>query len=415
MNSFRVLSSLGLLASSVLAGPISIPKRQTSTGQNVVYWGQNGGGIIENPDLAAYCTGSEGIDIIVLAFLYQFGNGVTVPGGSFGQTCSVLATSGTSQSCDAVASAITTCQNKGINVFLSLGGGAGGYSLTSVSEAESIGQYLWDAYGNPSSTSVSRPFGNAVVNGWDFDIENASGSQYYPYLISKLRSNFASDKNNKYYISGAPQCPIPEPNMGTMIQDSEFDMLFIQFYNNNNYTHPCALGINGDAAFNYAQWDSFISTSNSSSAELFIGVPAAPLAANGADTGSIYYATPNQLATIVSATEGNSSFGGVMLWSAGFSDSNVNNGCTYAQEVETILKDGEVCSGSYSVTQTLTPVAPTPSFSGTATGTSTATPTGTPVPEWGQCGGQGYTGSTVCDSGLKCVAEGAYWSSCQPA
>lgn len=385
MHSFSVLASLGLMASSALAGPISLPKRQTSTGQNVVYWGQNGGGIVENTDLTTYCSSTSGIDIIVLAFLYEFGNGVTVPGGGIGQTCSILATSGTSQSCDAVASAITTCQNNGVKVFLSLGGGTGGYSLTSQSEAEAIGQYLWDAYGNPSTSSVSRPFGDAIVNGWDFDIENASGSEYYPYLISTLRSNFASDSANKYYISGAPQCPIPEPNMGTMIQDSEFDMLFVQFYNNNNYTYPCALGINGDAAFNFDEWETFISTSNSSSAEIFIGVPAAPLAANGADTGSVYYATPDQLNTIVKATEGNSSFGGVMLWAAGYSDSNVNDGCTYAQEVETILYDGEVCSGSYDVTPSLTPVAPTPSFSGsTGTSTSTATATGTPVAEWGQ-------------------------------
>lgn len=386
MLAFNFLASIGLLASSALASPISLPTRTTSNGQIVAYWGQNGGGTIEKTNLADYCTGTEGIDILVLGFLYQFGNGNTVPGGSFGQTCSVLATSGTAQSCDQVASAITTCQQKGIKVFLSLGGGAGGYSLSSTAEAQAIGQYLWEAYGNPSSTTVTRPFGNAIVNGWDFDIENPNGKEYYPALISALRSNFASDSANTYYISGAPQCPIPEPNMGTMIANSQFDMLFIQFYNNNNYTYPCALGINGDAAFNYEQWESFVSTSKSSSAKLFIGVPAAPNAANGGESGSIYYATPQQLSTIVSATEGNSSFGGVMMWSTGFSDSNVNNGCTYAQEAETILVDGSVCSGSYTVTRTLPPVAPSPSFSSGGTGTSspTSSPTGNPVPAWGQ-------------------------------
>lgn len=386
MLAFNLLASIGLLASSALAGPISLPTRTTSNGQTVAYWGQNGGGTIEKTNLADYCTGTEGIDILVLGFLYQFGNGNTVPGGSFGQTCSVLATSGTAQSCDQVASAITTCQQKGIKVFLSLGGGAGGYSLSSTAEAQAIGQYLWEAYGNPSSTTVTRPFGNAIVNGWDFDIENPNGKEYYPALISALRSNFASDSANTYYISGAPQCPIPEPNMGTMIANSQFDMLFIQFYNNNNYTYPCALGINGDAAFNYNQWETFVSTSKSSSAKLFIGVPAAPDAANGGSSGSVYYATPQQLSTIVSATEGNSSFGGVMMWSTGFSDSNVNNGCTYAQEAEMILVDGTVCSGSYTVTKTLPPVAPSPSFSSGGTGTSspTSSPTGTPVPAWGQ-------------------------------
>lgn len=40
-----------------------------SAAQNVVYWGQNGGGTIENNDLSTYCTSTAGIDILVLAFL----------------------------------------------------------------------------------------------------------------------------------------------------------------------------------------------------------------------------------------------------------------------------------------------------------------------------------------------------------
>ncbi|KAG8746347.1 hypothetical protein FRC10_005336 [Ceratobasidium sp. 414] len=34
------------------------------------------------------------------------------------------------------------------------------------------------------------------------------------------------------------------------------------------------------------------------------------------------------------------------------------------------------------------------------------------VAEWGQCGGIGYTGSTVCDSGLTCVVLNPYYSQC---
>jgi len=36
------------------------------------------------------------------------------------------------------------------------------------------------------------------------------------------------------------------------------------------------------------------------------------------------------------------------------------------------------------------------------------------VAVWGQCGGQGYTGSTVCDSGSTCVVSNAYYSQCLP-
>ncbi|KAF7336672.1 Glycoside hydrolase family 5 protein [Mycena venus] len=36
------------------------------------------------------------------------------------------------------------------------------------------------------------------------------------------------------------------------------------------------------------------------------------------------------------------------------------------------------------------------------------------VPVWGQCGGQGYTGSTVCDAGSTCVFSNQYYSQCLP-
>ncbi|KAJ3534798.1 hypothetical protein NMY22_g6760 [Coprinellus aureogranulatus] len=36
------------------------------------------------------------------------------------------------------------------------------------------------------------------------------------------------------------------------------------------------------------------------------------------------------------------------------------------------------------------------------------------VPPYGQCGGQGYTGSTQCDSGTVCVKLNDWYSQCQP-
>lgn len=99
---------------------------------------------------------------------------------------------------------------------------------------------------------MGRPFGDVYVNGFDFDIELNDGySQYYPAMISTLRDNFATDPDNTYYITGAPQCPIPEPNMGVIIGNATFDYLWVQWYNNNNYSaDPCALPFNGNAPFN---------------------------------------------------------------------------------------------------------------------------------------------------------------------
>jgi hypothetical protein len=39
----------------------------------------------------------------------------------------------------------------------------------------------------------------------------------------------------------------------------------------------------------------------------------------------------------------------------------------------------------------------------------------TPVPAWGQCGGIGWTGGTVCVSGYKCTKVNDFFWNCQPA
>lgn len=199
-----LVAGVSLLAATAAAAPRH-QSRQVSGALNVVYWGQNGGGTIENNDLSAYCTNNAGIDVIVLAFLYSFGNNGPIPSGTIGQSC-YISTSGEGQQCDALASAIQTCQSNGVKIILSIGGASSSYSLSSDSQASSIGQYIWDSYGNSGNTTVQRPFGSVSVDGFDFDIEMNNGySQYFPSMISTLRNNFASDSSKSYVISGAPQ------------------------------------------------------------------------------------------------------------------------------------------------------------------------------------------------------------------
>ncbi|KAI2623169.1 putative endochitinase CHI2 [Hypoxylon sp. NC1633] len=409
MRSGTVYSFLSLMAGVAMALPRALESRQAPGAQNVVYWGQNGGGTIENNDLSTYCTATSGIDIIVLAFLYSWGTGSDIPSGTVGQSC-FISNTGQGQNCEALSAAITTCQSVGVKMILSLGGATSSYSLSSRAEAVSIGEYLWNAYGNPSSSSVQRPFGSVIIDGFDFDIEVNRGSEFYPAMISTLRSRFASDPSRHYYITGAPQCPIPEPYMGVIVGNATFDYLWPQFYNNNNYTYPCALPINGNAPFNYDEWVSWTAGTPSAGAKIFLGVPAAPLAANGGPGGATYYATPAQLADIVDSVKGDSRFGGVMMWSAGFSDSNVVNGCTYAQQVHNILVSGSPCGSGPSTSTRSTSTISTKTTSSTSSPGST--PTGT-VPQWGQCGGIGYTGPTQCVPPYTCVANSEWWSQCQ--
>ncbi|RFU80675.1 class iii chitinase 2 [Trichoderma arundinaceum] len=346
------------------------PKART-----VVYWGQSGGGVIDNNNLASYCTPDSGIDVIVLAFLYQYGNGITIPSGTFGQNFCSVDTSGNPSNCDDLSSSIAICKSKGVKIILSLGGASGAYSLSSQQEAETIGQNLWDAYGAGNGT-IPRPFGSNVIDGWDFDIEASSGNQYYQYLIKKLRSNFNS---GDFVITGAPQCPIPEPNMQQIITTSQFDYLWVQFYNN-----PCSVNSN----INFNDWVSNVANTPSAKAKIFIGVPASPRGATGTDSGAQYYLEPSALNTLVGQYKTNHAFGGIMMWAAGFSDNNIVNGCTYAQQAHHILQNGSPCESSRPINATNTTlftsretsVFPTPSPSPT---TSASSGIGK-VPQWGQ-------------------------------
>lgn len=63
MHFSNIAIGLGVLASTVLAAPYkAVTSRQAASGLNVVYWGQNGGGVVENNDLSAYCATGSGID-----------------------------------------------------------------------------------------------------------------------------------------------------------------------------------------------------------------------------------------------------------------------------------------------------------------------------------------------------------------
>jgi chitinase len=196
-----IAAGLGLTATLASAAPYKVT-RQVAGAQNVAYWGQNGGGTVENNDLSAYCVSTAGIDIIVLAFLYEFSSSDLIPSGTIGQSC-FIAQSGEGQNCGALVTAIETCKSNGVKVIISLGGASSAWSLSSQSDAETIGQNLWETFGNTAGeSSVIRPFGSTFVNGWDFDLESNSGNQYFQYMISTLRSNFASDPSNTYYITG---------------------------------------------------------------------------------------------------------------------------------------------------------------------------------------------------------------------
>ena len=143
---------------------------------------------------------------------------------------------GTSDDCGQLETDIGTCQSLGKKIFLSLGGGGGNPSLNGTDDAIFIANSLWNSYANPNivAEGSQRPLGNIRIDGWDIDIESDPNGEdengYLAEMINTLRAFFSNDTSNSYYISGAPQCVIPDANIGDSIMQAQYDFLNIQFY-----------------------------------------------------------------------------------------------------------------------------------------------------------------------------------------
>ena len=218
--------------------------------------------------------------------------------------------------CTQMGEDIKTCQAAGKKILLSLGGAAGSYGFTSDSQAETFADTLWNLFGG--GTSDTRPFDDAVVDGFDLDIEGGSSTGYVAF-VNRMRQHYASDSSKSYYISAAPQCPLPDAYLNTVLTGAHVDFIFVQFY--NNYCTFIYLkrsdvgGINqyvsgATTNFNFAAWDTFAKTqSYNTAAKVYLGVPASSSAAG---TGYVDITTLGSAAEYLQSTY--SSFGGIMMW-----------------------------------------------------------------------------------------------------
>ncbi|KAJ7524504.1 hypothetical protein O6H91_17G009100 [Diphasiastrum complanatum] len=285
-----------LLAIFLVAFVIHTSDAQTCKKFITTYWGQDG----NEGSLAAACnTGNYGV--IVVAFLNIFGGGQS-PGLNLAGHCDPA--SGT---CVKFSSDIQSCQKMGVKILLSIGGGVGNYNINSQKDANSVAQYLWNTF--LGGKSMSRPLGAAVLDGIDFDIEQGNGFESYAALAHSIRK-LTTGRSKKYFLSAAPQCPIPDanlgPGLGSALQTGLFDYVWVQFYNNP----PCEFNstANGDQSSALATWDDWIR--QTPAGQIFLGLPASSSAA-----GSGFIPSDVLISSILPQIKSSSpKFGGLMIW-----------------------------------------------------------------------------------------------------
>ncbi|XP_057774271.1 acidic endochitinase-like [Salvia miltiorrhiza] len=254
------------------------------------YWGQNG-----NEGTLADACNSGNYQYVNIAFLNVFGNGQT-PSLNLAGHCNPAA--GT---CTGISDDIRTCQSLGIKVLLSLGGQIGTYSLASADDASQVADYLWNSY--LGGSSGTRPLGDAVLDGIDFDIEMGAGQPWDE--LARALSGYNAQR--KVYLSAAPQCPIPDAVLDAAIQTGLFDYIWVQFYNNQQCDYSG--GIDGVLA----RWNQWAAVPGG---QVFMGVPASTAAAG---TG---YIPPDVLnSQVLPVIKASQKYGGVMVWNRFFDQS----------------------------------------------------------------------------------------------
>ncbi|KAJ7951245.1 Acidic endochitinase [Quillaja saponaria] len=238
----KISSSCSLILSLVIFLTLVF---KSNGSQLVVYWGQDG----REGTLTATCN-TRKYQIVNIAFLYKFGN-FQKPEINLAGHCNPA-----SNGCQKVSTDIRNCQNQGVKVLLSIGGGTNTYTLSSADDARNLAEYIWNNF--LGGQSNSRPLGDAVLDGVDFDIE--AGEAHYEALARRL-----------------------------------------SFY--NNY---CQYGSNNGNDFKtvWNKWTSTIRARN-----FFVGLPAAPAAA-----GSGYVPSNVLITQVLPFVKKSPKYGGVMLW-----------------------------------------------------------------------------------------------------
>ncbi|KAI4129725.1 MAG: hypothetical protein LQ338_002109 [Usnochroma carphineum] len=300
-----------------------------SSSNLAVYYGQSGA--TSQVTLAHMCQ-DPNVDIVILAFLTTFFGAGGYPSLNLGAACGGPSTkmqaAGASGllSCPTMENDIKTCQGLGKKVLLSLGGAEATTAFSSDSQASDFATKLWNLFGGGNGESNDmRPFGSAVIDGFDVDNEDHS-TAFYTTFVSSLRSTMNADPSKKYYISAAPQCPRPDASIPLEAMQS-MDFVFVQFYNNGD----CNIG-KPDFEASLKAWSQDLSA-KANGPKLFIGAPGCSACAGSGYLGA------EQMERVLNAAKGAglSNFGGVMLWDGPEGQANVEGGKDYLSVIKGVM------------------------------------------------------------------------------
>jgi len=310
-----------------------------NTKNNIMgYWGQNAHGAYNGTDdkqqrrLVEYCKDAT-VDIITIGFVNWWDpTGLTLTVNLSNMCWRTFGEFGRSDLlyCPEISQDIIACQktyNK--KIVMSIGGGKvenmpeyNGF--TGNGAAGNLANLLWNSFG--AGWTYFRPFGEAQIDGFDFNIEYGTTTRYAEVarVLRGLMDAHTAFYKKQWLLTASPTCQSPNAYLSEPVQKVKFDALYIQFYNDKK----CMISNwkstskhDSPDFFNYGLWDTWVKANSANkNIKLFIGVVATGRVAWNAES----YVSRTQVVTVANNVYGKfpANFGGVSIWDLSETDTN---------------------------------------------------------------------------------------------
>ncbi|KAJ7052515.1 glycoside hydrolase [Mycena amicta] len=342
--------------------------------------------------IGTYCQ-DDVINVLPIAFVDVFFSTGGLPDLNMANVCSaadngVFAGTGLAN-CQFLASQIQACQAAGKLVTISLGGASGAAVLSSDAQGVQLANTIWNIFlGGSSST---RPFGAAVLDGLDLDIEGGSATGFSAF-VTEIRALSAGATKN---------VPFPDACLGSVLNAVAFDAVYVQVSSSDNKHDLKVLTSTQD--WDFDSWDTWAKTvSPNKNVKIFIGAPAS----SSAGAGYISAAALGQLA--VSTRAQFSSFGGIMLWDASQAYANGRFDKAVKSIITTAGGGGVTTTSTSTRTSSTTSATSTKTTSTTSTKTTTSSTSTTTTVTSGSCAG--VAGMGFHSGGIAHLWQANWWS-----
>jgi chitinase len=285
---FRRRSCLLLLA---LVCYLAAPALGKRTGELTVFWGRNKheGTLREACDTGLYNT-------VIISFYSIFGH------GRYGLDLSGHPLHG-------VGTDIKHCQSKGILVLLSIGGAGKAYSLPSSKAAADVANNLWNAYLGGGNSDVFRPFGDAVVDGVDFYIDQGTPN-HYDELARRLdyfNSMYYHAMTKHVRLTATPRCEFPDRRLERALHTGLFERIHVRFYGDDKCSYK-----NGGVYGVVDQWTKW--TARYPKSQLYVGLAAAESGVPEGPPPSIAVYLKYLYYDLLPKVQKAPNYGGIMVW-----------------------------------------------------------------------------------------------------